>query len=404
MNRLHILALVSVCLLAALSAQAADWPHFGGQFGLFFSAEKGFNKDWAAKEPAVLWRVPLTDDGYSGVSAANGKAYIVDHQGGQDIVRCLNLVDGKELWRQVYDDKNGANFGFARATPTVDNGKVYTVSYLGQLTCWDAKTGDKVWGKSLVRDLGGRVPGWGFACSPLIDGDRLVVNPGGDNAAVAVLNKNTGEVIWKGGGSDNHGYSSPVKATILGKVQYVMFGATQLTGVDVTDGSVLWRYDWPTNCGVNAALPIIGKNFIFITSGYGKGCAMVEITAEGPKTTWQNKAMESHFTTPIAAGGFIYGKADYNGPGNFVCLDASNGKLVWSKDGFNKGGFLLADGVFLIVSGGNSEVAMVEMNPKEYKELGRIHPATGESWTAPILVDGKLLVRSKNGLACVDLK
>lgn len=396
-NRVLIAAAV---LSLASAAWPADWPQFGGPNGDFIALDTGINKDWSQRPPEVLWRVSLSDDGYAGPSVAHGKVFIIDHQGDRDIVRALDLQTGADIWSFDYPDHSKPNYGFARSTPVFSEGKLYTLSRLGLLQCLDATTGDKSWSRHLVREFGGQTPKWQYAISPLVDGDRVIVVPGGPNACVAALDKNTGETIWGGGGSDIPGYSTPVPATINGQEQYVVFTGYSLIGVDAATGQRLWRVPWETRYDVNAALPVIMGNRIFITSGYNRGCAVVEVSGSDASIRWENQEIKAHFSSALFYNGDIYGTSD---PGHLVCLDPATGDPLWRQPGFEKGGIVLVDGVIIGMDGRGGDVIMAEASPNGYRELGRIKPLGGQSWTAPIVADGKLIVRNKKAIVCLDL-
>lgn len=395
------LCVVSIVCLS-VHGFASDWPRFLGPGGTGISPDTGINKAWNEKAPKELWRLPLTDDGHAGPAVADGKLYIVDHKGANDIVRALDLNTGKEVWTFEYPEDGKSNHGFARATPAIDNGKVYTLSRSGLVHCLAAADGKKVWSRNIVTDFKGKVPKWMIVMSPVVDGDKLIVAPGGPNALVVALNKNTGETIWAGGGSDKLSYATPVIATIGGKKQYVIFSGASVLGVDPENGKVLWRFPWVTKYDVNAAVPVAFKNSVFIASGYKRGCALVRVGPGKAEKVWENKEMQAHFSSPITHKGLIYGTGE---PGFLMCMDPKTGKTLWKKAGFEKGGILAIDGTIIALNGKNGDVIMAALTPEGYKELGRIKaPLGGRSWTAPIVADGKLIIRNKKAIACFDLK
>ncbi|MBI3910147.1 MAG: PQQ-binding-like beta-propeller repeat protein [Armatimonadetes bacterium] len=383
------------------AGDVGDWPQFRGPNANGISPETGINKAWPSNTPRTLWNVPLTDNGYAGPSVANGKVYIIDHQGNQDIVRALDLLTGKEEWRYGYQDTDRANGGFARATPVIDHHKVYTLSRLGMAHCLDAQTGELLWARDIVADFQGKRPTWDFSMSPLIDGNKVILCPGGPNAAVVALDKSSGETIWQGGGSEMPGYATPVVANIGGTKQYVVFVAKSVIGVDAASGKLLWSCPWVTNVDVNAATPLVIGNSVFITSGYGHGCALVDVSGDSARARWGNKEIQAHFSSPIFWDGYIYGNSD---PGNLVCLDANTGKAMWKQPGFERGPIVAVDGMIIGFNGANGELVMARLSPAGYQELGRITPLGGQSWTAPIIASGKLIVRNRNAIACLDLK
>jgi len=388
----------------AVSAMAADWPHFLGPNSNGTSPETGINKAWNDKKPAQLWTVKMSDNGFAGPSVADGKVFIIDHIGDNDVIRAIDLITGKQVWETPYAEPGPPDQGnFARSTPTYDNGKLYTLSRLGLLNCYNAKDGKNLWSRNIATDFKGQKPKWHYSMSPIVDGNNLIVIPGGANACVAALNKESGATIWQGGGSDAPGYATPAIATIAGKKQYLVMTIAGLIGVDPADGKLLWSFPWKTRMDVNAAMPVmVGEDTIFITSGYGHGCTVAKIADGKAEKVWENKEIQSHFSTPVFFDGNIYGTTD---PGDLVCLDPKTGKALWRQPGFEKGGIIVVDGTIIAMNGKDGDAIMVELKPDAYKELGRFKPIGGQSWTAPIIADGKLIIRNKaTTLGCFDLK
>jgi len=379
-----------------------DWPQFRGPNADGISPETGIRKIWNTAPPVRRWQYTMHDNGYAGPAVANGLVYIIDHQSGSDFVRALNVATGKQVWYFTYPDHDPANYGYARSTPTVDTGKLYTLSRQGLLFCLSAETGELLWEKNLVSDLGGRKPTWDYAMSPVVDGGQVIVAPGAASGTVAALGRDNGGVIWRGGGSDMPGYATPVKATLDGTAQYVVFTARSLIGVHAGDGHLLWSVPWLTGSDVNAAMPVVlGDTAVFITSDYGHGCARVTVSGGSAAIQWQNTEMQSHFNAPVLMDDNLYGTTE---PGDLVCLNPATGAARWRRPGFGKGGVALVDGVIIAVEGDTGAVVMVEANPTAYRELGRFTPLGGQSWTPPVIADGALFIRNTTTLACYDLK
>lgn len=378
---------------------SGNWPHYRGPNSDGVVKADGINVSWQTKAPKLVWQKPLGDQGYTGPAAANGLLYVIDHNGNQDIVRALKLSDGSEAWNYPYPDADSPNYGFARSTPTIDGDKVYIVSRLGKVICLTAKDGQKVWQVDMASDFQGQHGGWDYACSPVIDGQRLIVTPGANDAAIVALDKTTGKVLMKGG-SGVAAYSTPVVATIGGKKQYVVFLAKKVCGIDATNGQELWSAPWETAYDVNASQPLVIGDSVFVSSGYGKGCAMFDIKGNQAVTRWQNKAIQEHFSSAVVLDGKIYGTSD---PGVLVCLDPASGNTLWKQQGFEKGGLIAVNNVLLAHNGSNGDLIMVKIDPSSYQELGRIAPLKGQAWTAPILVGKTLIVRNTTAIAAVDL-
>ncbi|MBI3944869.1 MAG: PQQ-binding-like beta-propeller repeat protein [Armatimonadetes bacterium] len=394
--------LVVLGLAVPAGVFAADWARFRGPQADGISAERGINKAWGKKPPRTAWKVAMSDQGHAGPAVAAGRVYIVDHQGTNDVVRALDLRTGKDVWRFSYPDPQPSNYGFARCTPTVTGGRVYTLSRFGLVHCLDAKTGKKIWSQDLVRAFRGKPPTWLYSASVLVDGNRVVVCPGGPGPAIVALDRSTGKVLWKGGGSDIAGYGMLAVATIGGKRQYVAFTGKSLIGVDPASGKTLWRFPWETRLDVNAAMPVVVGSSVFITSNYGRGCALVDVSGGRAKARWENREIHSHFNTAVYSGGYLYSTSD---PGYLVCLDAKTGRVAWKQRGFEKGGLVAVDGTLIVVDGAKGDVVMVSLTPSSYKELGRTKPLQGPGcWAPPVVADGMLLVRDKQSLVCLSLK
>jgi outer membrane protein assembly factor BamB len=399
--RMRTAIVVAIASLTAVCAPADDWPQFRGPNADGMSVETGINLDWAKKAPATLWTATLHDQGYSGPAVANGKVFIVDHQEGKDAVLAFDLESGDEGWRFTYEAPGDENFGFARSTPCVDGKYVYTMSRDGVVHCLDIKSGKKVWRQEALASVNGKAPKWGVSNSPIIDGPRLIVAGGGKGAHLLALNKKNGKILWKGGKSAPLGYATPVVTTIDGKSQYLNFSGKGLSGIQATNGDLLWSHPWPTKYDINAATPIhVGGSLIFISSGYKTGCSSVQIKGGNAREVWRSKDMNAHFSTPILVDGLIYGTGD---PGFLICLDPKTGDVKWKEPGFEKGGVIGIDGHIIAVSGNTGDVVLVEITPDAYREKGRIKPLGGQSWTAPVVSNKRLIIRNKGKLIVLDL-
>lgn len=393
------IACLIVLATAACAADPAVWPRYNGPNGDGWSPATGINKDWKAKAPVELWRLALGDKGYAGVSSDGIAVYVIDHAGDQDIVRAIDLDKGVELWRFAYADNAKENYGFARATPAVSGGHVFTLGRLGQLHCLDAKTGAKVWNIDIVATFKGKPPQWQYAGSPIVVGRTVIVAPGGDNAAVVALDVATGKTVWTGGGSDRAGYSTPV----VHGTQLALMTGEHLLALDVASGKQLWAFTWKTKYDVNASTPLITDAGVFITSGYGTGCAMVKLEEGTAKEVWKNTLVQSHMNSPVLYEGSIYCTSD---PGALVCLDAKTGTEHWRQKGFGKGGLMAVDGCLIVTDEKSGETTLVALDAKAYREFGRVKPFNGGGtfWTQPVLAAGRLILRSKDSLACLDLR
>jgi outer membrane protein assembly factor BamB len=276
---------------------------------------------------------------------------------------------------------------------------VYTVSRDARVFCLDGATGKMIWGRELSKDLGLKSPEWGFAGSPLLWGSRVVLNLG--TAGVA-LDQATGRTVWDTG-AEPSGYASPVLYTRAGgKPTLAMFGAKGFLARDAATGAALWDYPWETQYNINAADPLIADGKAFITSGYGRGCALLDISKDQPRELWTGKAVSSQFSSVVLWKGCLYGVNGNVGRGDVRCLDFQTGEMKWSDEGsLGFGSLILADGKLIVLSE-KGELAVVAASPDGCNALLRGRVLGGTCWTPPVLCDGLIYCRNDRGdLACV---
>ncbi|MBN2163601.1 MAG: PQQ-binding-like beta-propeller repeat protein [Pontiellaceae bacterium] len=383
-------------LLAGLVAdqvRADDWPVWRGPEQNGISAETG----WSMRAASVKWTVEL-GDGYSSVSVKNGKVYSAGHVDGLDIVYCLNAGSGKEAWRYSYPCSTGS-FKGPRATPIVEDERLYMVSRDGEVFCLNADSGKLVWKTEALKESGSNNSKWGIASSAVIAGDLLLVNIGDHGTA---LDKNSGKVAWASKGDQS--YASPVIMERKGKSVGLFFTAAGLELADVRTGKKVDSYEWKTSWDVNGADPMVIGERIFITSGYGHGCAMLDFASGSLKKVWENKLIQSQFSSCIYLDGYIYGiDGQTKNKGSLRCISAEDGSEKWStKIGF--GSLIAADGK-LIVLDERGSLYVVQAAPEKYDELARFETGLKQlCWTSPVLADGTVYCRNDKGtLVAVDV-
>lgn len=398
-------SLVSVLVvgvaLAAPRLPAADavpdWPAWRGPRGDGVSTEAAWNPEvFKQGAPKVAWRVKV-ENGHSAVTIAGPYLYTMGNKAERDIVFCLEAATGREVWRYTYPCKAG-NYPGPRATPAVDGGLVYTISRAADVFCLDAKTGAVKWQHNLMAEFGAKSPGWGFAATPRIEGELVLYNAGLSGIA---LNKSTGAVVWQSAGTG--GYAVPVVFDYKGVRCAAIFAWQSLVGVNVADGKVLFSYPWVTDCDVNAADPIVADNKIFISSGYEKGCTLLDIAGDQPKPLWTNTVLRSHFSSPLLVNGAIYGVDGDAGGGTFVCQDWSTGKELWRAEiGF---GSLMKAGEFLLYLNERGKMYILRPDAKAMKIMSVGKDLLGPTcWTPPVLCRDRLFLRNDKGdLVCLDV-
>lgn len=391
------------CLLFAGVALGDDWPQWRGPKQDGISRETGLLAAWPEKGPAELWRVPL-GNGFSAVSVVGERAFTLFGSEQGEFAAAFNVADGKPLWKTRLGDllKNDSYGDGPRATPTVDAGRVYVLSGKGALRCLDAADGHAFWGCDLLEKFGGKPPEYGFAASPVVMGDMLVVVAGGGKGkSLAAFNKVDGTVLWTAL-DDRIGYSTPREVTIEGVGQIIVLTGEALVGVSPKDGKEYWRQDWQTELDANVATPIIAENRLFMSTGYSAGCALFELSAKEGKPAverlWANKEMKNYFSTSVLVDGYLYG---FNNT-KLTCLDFRTGKTKWKTGGFNRGSLIAADGK-LIIYGEQGLLALAEISPSSYKELAQFKFCDERTWTVPTLSGGKLFLRNEKELTCLKV-
>ena len=407
----RMLAAVAGLMAACASlAHGGEWPRFLGPAGTGVVEEgETIARAWPAGGPKELWSITV-GQGYGGASIAGGKVYLLDRRDNkQDIFRVLDLKTGQSVWEYSYDTLPlKASHPGSRGTPTVDGDRVYTVGLMGQVHCFDVPAKKVVWHKSLYDDFGAdRVP-WGFAQSPLVFGDMVVLAAPSKATGVIALDKTTGETRWKSksfGGCDT--YTSPMLVTLAGHEQVVNWHRGALAGIDPRDGELLWTHLWRTNRPVPQPVAI-GDGRLFLTIGYGGGCAMIRV-ARSDDGTWsaseifQDTRSGSRVPPALFYQGHIYTNSDDNRRG-LQCLDA-NGDVKWetvNKPKFGQGSMIIADGVIFIVNDETGELVMAEASPNGYKELARAKVLGGrEIWAPLALSNGHLVLRDMSQMKCV---
>ncbi len=427
-------ALLAVAVgLLALSARADDWPQWRGPNRDDVSKEKGLLKEWPAAGPKLLWTYDNAGNGYSGPAIVGDTLYTMGARGADEYVFALDLT--KSPPAEKWAAKIGSTFTWKgnqwnkgpSATPTVAGNLVFAQGAQGDLLCVDT-AGKEVWRKNLHKDLGGEVNpigggpekvGWGYAGSPLVDGDNLICVPGGPQGLVAALNKNSGEVVWRSKGLTAQAtYSSPVLGNAGGVRQVVVMTQDGAAGVAAKDGSVLWEYKRPEPFGdIVAPTPVVSGDLVFITAAPSGGLDLLKLTADGGKFKAEaivsDNKIENHHGGVVLVDGFVYGCSG-EARSKWFCMDFKSGDVKWSvmDRKVGKGSVTYADGRFYCL-GDRGVAALVEASPAvQFKVVSSFplpaasndRPQRGGVWTHPVVANGKLYLRDQELLFCYEVK
>ncbi len=414
-----VIATLSLMINSGLTA--SDWPQWRGPNRDGRSAETNVDLDWTDGAPELLWRTEGLGKGFSSLAVVDGTIYTTGNTKAGQSVLARKVSDGTKVWTTTVTDsvpKHG--FKGARCTPSVTAEHVYVVSSDGQIACLQRDNGEIVWSKSFQDEWDGKMmSGWGFSESPLIDGDRIICTPGGNDALIVALNRHTGAEIWASDsftgekGKDGAGYSSVVISEACGVKQYITLVGRGIVSVSADDGAILWTYGAVANTTANIPTPVILDDYVFCSSGYGTGSALLHITKDGEDLNANEEyflnagTLQNHHGGMIRVGDYLYCGNGHNN-GMPTCLKIGSGEVVWGGKmrGVGKGSAAVTMvGDHLLFRYESGELASIAATPDSYQLLGHFMPdhQEGKSWSHPVVVDGKLFLREQNVLMCYDV-
>lgn len=425
--------------------QGVDWPCFLGPTQDSKSPEVGIVTDWSAGGLRQIWQMEIAE-GYPMPAISRGRLFLFDAVGSVERLRCLRSETGEALWEfrypfhyeDLYEMGNGP-----RCCPVVDEDRVYIFGVEGMLHCLRATDGKLLWSLNTARQFGVVQNFFGVGSTPVVEGDLLIVQVGGSPAkdqwvppgqldrvtsngtAVVALNKRTGEVRYQAG-NELASYASPVIRAIGGRRWCFLFARGGLLGFDPASGKIDFHYPWRAKIleSVNASNPVVVDDLVFISECYGPGSSLLRVRPGGYEVVWSDdprrrqKAMQTHWNTPIHHEGFLYGSSGrHSGEAELRCIDLKSGEIQWSEPGLSRCSLLYVDG-HLVCLGEYGALSLVRANPKKYEEVARVVLTTGgagrsglgpsqliqyPAWAAPILSHGLLYVRGRNRLVCLEL-
>jgi outer membrane protein assembly factor BamB len=400
---------IGACVLllpaAVWTTATDDWPQWRGPNRDGISRETGLLQAWPRGGPPLAWRAQGAGEGYSSFAVAGDRLYTLGARGGDEFVIAFSAADGRKLWEtrlgRRFDNDRG---GGPRGTPTVDGDRLYAYGASGDLAALDRATGKTLWTVNLLQRFGGSNITWGLSESPLVLNDRILAAAGGRKGSIVALRKSDGETIWQAG-SDRAGYSSAVVHEVGGIRQAIFFTASQAAGVSVSDGRILWTYDRVANRTANIATPIVRGNRVFLSSDYGTGAALLELTAKGSglsaREVYFTHDMRNHHASAVLIGDHLYGFSS----AILTAMHFDTGKVAWRDRSVGKGSVIAADNRLYLFSE-QGVVGLVEPTPAGYREHGRFSLETGRwpTWSHPVVSAGRLFLRDQDRIYAYDVR
>jgi outer membrane protein assembly factor BamB len=411
--------LLLTALILCAPVQADDWPQWRGPNRDDVSHETGLLKAWPAGGPRLLWTYHTAGIGFSGPAIVGDHLYMMGADSQTEYVYALDTRKGERLWQTPIGQLYRNNYGDGpRGTPAVDGDRLYCLSAQGNLNCVEVASGTSLWSVSLTSpEIAGGIPNWGYAESPLVDGDHVVCTPGGDRGSLAAFDKRTGKLVWRSRGlHDPAGYASMIAAEVGGQRLYVQTTMQGIAGVAARDGKPLWHYRQPAYRTAVIPTPIFHDGYVYATAGYGAGCDLLHLVPEGlgmrAEKVYSSKAMDNKHGGVVLVGEHLYGWTDQGG-GAWICQEFKTGQVVWRDKHLGRGSVTCADGRLYCYSESDGTAMLVEASPDGWKEHGRFtipeHTSIRRKyspniWTHPVVANARLYLRDQDLLFCFDVQ
>jgi outer membrane protein assembly factor BamB len=412
MNSQNISLRAAITALAALSLSGVvsnrtidDWPQWRGPNRDGKSTERGLLKVWPSGGPALVWQAQGAGEGYSSFSVANGRVYTLGARGGTEYVMAFDEGTGKKIWEVAHGDRFSNDRGDGpRGTPTVEGDLIYAYGASGDLASLEAATGKVHWKINVLERFGGRNITWGLSESPLVLRDRILVNAGGPEASIVAVSKKDGSVLWRSQG-DQAGYSSGILHEVGGIPQGIFFTGQRVIGLDTRDGRLLWSYGRVSNRTANIATPIARGNHVFVSSDYGTGAALLNLSPSGggisAREVYFTNEMRNHHASSVLVGEYLYGFSS----AILTAMRFDTGEVAWKDRSVGKGSVIFADDRLYLFSE-RGVAGLAEANPEAYREHGRFQVKTGSlpTWSHPVVANGKLYLRDQDTIYAYDVR
>jgi outer membrane protein assembly factor BamB len=406
-----ILRVLAASLLLASSGSATDWPQVLGPTRNGVYAGDDLAEAWPKDGPPVVWQKKI-GEGFSGPVAASGKVILFHRVEEKETVECLEAKTGKALWHFDYPTAYRDDFGFdegPRATPAIADGRVYTFGAEGAFHCLDFSTGTNIWSVDCKSEFHAPKGFFGIGCSPLVEGDTVLLNVGGrDGAGIVAFDKNTGKVRWKAT-EDEASYSSPVAATIEGRRYAFFLTRNELVATDPAAGKIFFQFPFgpPTRTSVTAATPLLIGKLLFLSASYDTGAVLLKVTESGAEKIWTaDDALSNHYATSVHHNDYLFGVHGRTDPGfkaTLRCVELQTGKVRWQQNTVGAATLTLARNQLLILTE-RGELIRAAASPTEFKPNARAQILSAQVRAHPAIADGLFYARSADKLVCVDLR
>ncbi len=405
-----IIALIALCLLvlSPIQNRGSDWPQFLGPNRDGEYRGKPIREDWPSQGPPIVWKERI-GHGFSAPVVSGGRLILFHRKGNQEIVQCWKASDGTPIWSHTAPTRYRDDFGFddgPRSTPAIADGRIYTMGAEGLVNCLDLASGKEIWSMDCKTTFQAPKGFFGMVCSPLVEGDFVILNIGGGNGAgIVAFDRKTGALAWK---TTDHGasYSSPVATTIRDRRYGLVITQTGLVGLEPASGKVVFDYPWapPMNASVSAATPLVIGDQVFISASYQTGAALLSLGGDQPRQIWaSDEALSNHYATSVHHNGFLYGfhGRQEHGP-SLRCVELGTGKVQWSDSSLKAGTVTLAgDSLLLMLEDGR--LILAPASPERFRITAQAQVLPMEVRAHPALADGLFYARSKQDLVCVQL-
>ncbi len=396
-------------MLAVSAAAGDDWPQWRGPERTGISKETGLLKTWPQDGPKRLWAVRTPGKGFAAPAVVGETLYITGNEGPTKQPRgALYAIgtDGRLKWKLPYGREWGKSYQMARTSPTIEGERGYLVSGLGKVVCFDAKAGKELWAVETAKRFKGKNITWGIAESPLIVDDKVICHPGGPDAAVAALNKATGETVWTTKGfSEKSAYCSPMLKEMGGRKLIITQTENHIVGIDAADGTVLWKVPQRNKYAVHPNTPVIFNGMVFVSAGYGYGSQLLKLSDDGGEASqvWRERKMDNHFQGMVYVKGRLFGSGLR---GNLYCMKPEDGSIVYAVREVRKAAILYAEGRLYAYDERGGKVSLVAVEPDSYTLAGqfRVGEGSGPHWAHPVLAHGVLYIRHGEALMAYDVK